>query len=302
MKVDSLSIYDTLNCSVCLDIFEKPIRQCIKGHSFCTKCIDPQNIKLCPECRSQISETRNYKLEELIESIALPCENKDAGCTYKLKKPELQEHHLECQHRKLKCEGKKFCNWNCNWEGNKLLAHFKEQHPASSSLEYNATVTIRYNDKSDFSDLQLISAHYHLFWYKHKVDVKKGLAYWAFQMIGLRKQTLNYYYEFEFFMAPPSVRKYKVTEVCTSDLDDINEIFDSEKCVAISLKTLKNYVDANNEYTFRFRLMKIKKPETPEIKPTLNSPPFNFHNKKNFSPGILGIAPRGRPNYHYQKK
>lgn len=298
-----------LECSVCLDFFKKPIRQCVVGHSFCGKCLDPLNVKICPECRSQVTETRNYKLEELLDTIPLPCINKKAGCPFLLDKEEMVDHVFECKYRNLKCEGKKFCDWKCNWDGHDILQHFKDKHNNNANMEYNTSATIPFNGTNKFTDIHIISAHYQLFWYKHKVDVEKKIAYWAFQLIGPRKNASYYFYEFEIYSEEDPIKKFKVTEYCTSDVEDIESVFNSEKCAAISFKMLKNYVNKNNLYSFRFRLMKIPNPEKPKSrsksvsrepirhknKPEVGQPLFHFNPQQFDANGPIWLPIATRP-------
>lgn len=246
-----------------MDVFTKPIKQCVNGHSFCEKCIKPTHIKNCPVCREYIKDTRNYTLEQLIDStnITFPCIYKANGCKFVLSKNELADHILECKKRNFKCEGKLYCGWSCEWEGNDIYDHFKVRHLDHSSLQYTSVVQVPFNDTANYKDIRIISAHYQLFWYKHKIDIDKKKAYWAFQFIGPKKNAHFYYYEFEIFNENESTRRFKITEYCKSDIDKIDTIFNTENCVAISFAMLKNYLNKDKMYSFRFRLLKKPKPD-----------------------------------------
>lgn len=269
-KIDNTT--SKIECPVCLDYFEKPIKQCLAGHSFCSKCIDEKNVSArCPVCRGEICKTRNYNLEDILELLPLPCPHKTQGCKFTLTKKELVQHASECKNRLFKCQGKEFCNWDCKWNGYDILSHFKSAHVKYTTMEFATTASINYNDTREFKDLHIISAHHNLFWYKHKIDVDNKKAYWAFQFIGPRKNAQYYYYEFEIYTQQDNTRKFKITDYCTSDAESIHDVFKSERCVVLSLEMLKSYVNDDNSYSIRFRLLKKKKlidnvPDKPMVK------------------------------------
>ncbi|XP_076232087.1 uncharacterized protein LOC143177793 isoform X2 [Calliopsis andreniformis] len=64
-------IYDVLEkileCSVCLQIPKTYIVQCIIGHNICITCRNA--LSLCPFCKLQFTETRNFVAEELASKL-----------------------------------------------------------------------------------------------------------------------------------------------------------------------------------------------------------------------------------------
>ncbi|XP_056648324.1 E3 ubiquitin-protein ligase siah2-like [Diorhabda sublineata] len=256
---------DIMKCPICLETMQPPIIQCKVGHSMCKSCITGCRISNCPTCRSQLTETRNYQLEQLIEGLQkvlkLQCVYYYKGCKYDLTQQDKQTHEMECKYRKFHCEGNKFANLNCDWKGEfaGIYKHFKDSHPNNTRMEYKTDATMKISLNRDFKDVQIISFFngQQYFYYKHQIDVTKQKAYWHFQLIGLKSQAENYYYEFE--IHNNSLRKFKVTEFCTSDTTDINTTFAQEKCVAVSFTGIKNYLNEFGELHFKFRIMANKK-------------------------------------------
>ncbi|XP_018567279.1 E3 ubiquitin-protein ligase SIAH1-like [Anoplophora glabripennis] len=253
-------------CPICLDTLTKPILQCTNGHNMCGNCILANSIQQCPTCRSSMTNTRCYQMEQMIEelqkSVKLNCYYSSKGCKFVLSQSEKEAHELECKFRKFSCEGKKFSNWKCEWSGqyDDIYKHFKDYHNNHTWMEFRTEANMKISFENDFSDVQIISFlnGKHFFYYKHKVDIEKEKAYWLFQFIGTKKQAENYYYEFEVHLGP--VRKLKFTEICENDTVDANDLFAKEKCVVLSFLSIKSFLNRDGELPFKFRLMSIKKP------------------------------------------
>jgi len=105
-KLISSSIEDGLNeclpevleCPVCYECMEPPIRLCRNGHSICSKC--RPRLNNCPICRRTILLTRNFALEAVAEQCLEKCGNCDVGCN--VKKTSVQDiiNHMEiCPYR-----------------------------------------------------------------------------------------------------------------------------------------------------------------------------------------------------------
>lgn len=248
-----------IQCPICLDTMTKPIIQCKIGHSMCGDCVNSNSIVKCPQCRKPLSTTRNYQLEQIIENmdkcLRVSCFYTPKGCKFQMSPKEKDDHESECRYRDFNCEGGKFAKWRCNFSGSleEVYKHFQTVHKLWA--EYKTESRKRLDLTKDSFDVQMISffngAHY--FWYKHKVDTQKQMVYWVIQFIGTKKQALNYYYEFEIHQGP--VKKFKVTEICENDVTETDELFDKEKCVCISFKSVRNFLE-NNALQFKFRIMK----------------------------------------------
>lgn len=126
----SADFTESLICLICSDYFKPPVVQCIKGHSYCSSCVDKMSGKLCPVCRSNITdEIRNYTLENLLDKCTTSCNYETRGCKRRVSLYERGEHEKECEHRPLvSCYYKNI--QNCDWKGeaNALPAHLASLH------------------------------------------------------------------------------------------------------------------------------------------------------------------------------
>ncbi|CAH0564812.1 unnamed protein product [Brassicogethes aeneus] len=253
-----------MQCPICLETMKSPITQCMGGHSMCGDCIKANNITKCPTCRGAISKIRNFQLEQLIEGIQkvlkLQCCYHSKGCTYSLSVAKKESHELECKYRNFICEGHKFAKWKCQWSGTleEMYKHFKKDH-INQQLSFKSEADMKFDLSRNYSDVQMITylegGQY--FFYKHRVDVKAEKIYWAFQFIGPKNQAECYYYEFEVANGP--IKKFKVTEICRSDVVSADKIFEKGQCVVIPFEVMRNFMDEENVSHFRYRLMSIKK-------------------------------------------
>nr|XP_023016043.1 uncharacterized protein LOC111505466 [Leptinotarsa decemlineata]XP_023016044.1 uncharacterized protein LOC111505466 [Leptinotarsa decemlineata] len=83
-----------LECPICSIYMCAPIFNCPKGHSVCSSC--RKSIKNCPLCKSIMGESRNYILEEISESVEIPCHNAELGCQFSGLVRDTIEHENNC--------------------------------------------------------------------------------------------------------------------------------------------------------------------------------------------------------------
>lgn len=252
-----------VECPLCLEIITPPIRQCEIGHSMCKSCFGVNQLTQCPVCRGPMTERRHVAFEQLLESVReklqISCCYEQKGCKYNLTGDKLS-HEKECRYRTFSCEGKAFAGWNCNWKGNYegIEKHFKDCHKDKTTMQYSTNVTTKINFQNNYKDIHLISFFngQAYFYYKHCVDVNKQKLYWVFQYVGLKSNAKNFFYEFEIYNGP--VRKFKVAEICHNDTTRSEDIFEIENCVVMSFAAARNFLNADGELPFKFRIMKIK--------------------------------------------
>lgn len=88
---------DNLKCSVCLDIFDKPVRIPCK-HVFCQNCIDMQiNVvePKCPMCRAVFNKLLVRPANDISQKI-FSTEGTCSSCSKKMVLSQLKSHSLEC--------------------------------------------------------------------------------------------------------------------------------------------------------------------------------------------------------------
>ncbi|KAJ8911272.1 hypothetical protein NQ315_015275 [Exocentrus adspersus] len=81
-------------CPICKDYMMPPIHQCVAGHVLCNAC--KGKVEKCPSCEGAYSGTRNYILEDVVESIVLPCQFVTESCPFRAGVKRIASHELEC--------------------------------------------------------------------------------------------------------------------------------------------------------------------------------------------------------------
>ncbi|CAH1966884.1 unnamed protein product [Acanthoscelides obtectus] len=95
VKVDkSTSLAERLECPVCKNYMINAIFICPTGHSLCGKC--KAMITTCPLCKCGMGSTRNYTLEEVAETLEVPCHNDFMGCVFVGSVAETIQHEANC--------------------------------------------------------------------------------------------------------------------------------------------------------------------------------------------------------------
>merc|ERR1711934_462884 len=132
-KLNPGNVLPHLRCSKCQDFFRGQVFGCTNHHATCSLCcgvdieyVDEEGMEVdnkdeeddnedesdevdCPmeECKSKTSISWvGKKLTQIVRDLRLnvPCENRDAGCTYKCADDEMEEHEDECEDRKVECD------------------------------------------------------------------------------------------------------------------------------------------------------------------------------------------------------
>nr|CAH7735473.1 unnamed protein product [Callosobruchus chinensis] len=81
VKVEkSFPLRESLECPICKNYMESTIYICPNGHSLCKEC--RFKVNTCPLCNSAMGTTRNYTLEDLAETLEVPCHNDYNGCQF----------------------------------------------------------------------------------------------------------------------------------------------------------------------------------------------------------------------------
>ncbi|XP_057655745.1 uncharacterized protein LOC130893534 isoform X1 [Diorhabda carinulata] len=92
-KTDKI-IRQLFECFICKDYMVPPIYQCVAGHSLCNDC--KSKVEKCPSCESKIEETRNIILENISETVELPCSFESKNCTFRAGVKRVASHEQEC--------------------------------------------------------------------------------------------------------------------------------------------------------------------------------------------------------------
>lgn len=84
----------SLECPICIEYMTKPIYNCVKGHSICNLC--KKNVEKCPLCQVNITDARNYVLEEIAEKTIVRCPKASEGCPFTGNIKNMTTHERNC--------------------------------------------------------------------------------------------------------------------------------------------------------------------------------------------------------------
>lgn len=230
VNMDS-KMLNILRCPVCTQHLVGKIFICIGGHSICCDC--KKKLSECPTCAAKVGETRNYLLEEFMQSMKFPCEFAENGCQELVKSDELEKHRGICEYRKYKCP---YC---ANWEGyvSYLRDHLRQTHSISEIRNicnnygtYRSDIFIVGVMNYSTEKSMFLCYDGNLF-YVFQYLVGRRIIYFV-QHIGSTNKTIRYSYSIEAY-CKSGVRRISSTEVCANDLQTVDEIIESGRYIAI---------------------------------------------------------------------
>lgn len=291
---------DLPECPVCMETMSAPIFQCQSGHSLCNSCTKTLCPPICPICRENMTQMRNWQLEEIIAKAKVPCPNKSSGCVYTMVNSDLDDHLKECIFREMECPlGVVF--GRCSWQGQlkEMMDHFKERHAANCNINSDTEVELNNVDvKEDDRHLYLISQGKMHFILTIKMDTLQKMAYWTIQHIGSKKVAKEHIYEIHITSNLDARRKVVFIEHCFNDSMKADEIFRLAKCAIIPLDSLKHFIK-DKKLTFRFFVKRLPPPPKNNKNEGKNENKTSNDNKGPKGPGPKGPGPKGggaKPN------
>jgi len=83
-----------LECPVCLEYMESPIKMCENGHTICDSC--GSQVSKCPSCRGTFTKARNFTLGRIAATAIFPCKNREAGCGKTFTVNHKNSHQSQC--------------------------------------------------------------------------------------------------------------------------------------------------------------------------------------------------------------
>ncbi|CAG9786274.1 unnamed protein product [Diatraea saccharalis] len=256
-KVASAAV-DLPECPVCLETMMAPIYQCSGGHSLCHNCTKILCPPICPICRQQMTQMRNWQLEEIVQKAKVPCPNKSAGCVYIMVTVDVEDHLKECIFREMDCPlGAVF--GKCSWSGrlNDMMDHFKERHPTNCNISSDTDVELNnVNINMDERLVYLVTQGKIHFIITMKIDTLQKMAYWAIQLIGGKKTAQQHIYEIHVNSKQDNRKKVVFIEHCFNDAIKADEVFRQNQCAVLPLESLKHFIN-NKKLSFRFFIKRI---------------------------------------------
>ncbi|KAJ8909958.1 hypothetical protein NQ315_014910 [Exocentrus adspersus] len=92
LKVSKL--VKNFECPICKDYMCAPVFNCELGHSVCKTC--KSKMTTCPFCKAFIGNSRNFVLEDILETLQVACQNEDKGCEFTGSVQDVRFHELMC--------------------------------------------------------------------------------------------------------------------------------------------------------------------------------------------------------------
>lgn len=223
-----------MECPVCYDHFTIPVYQCANGHSFCAKCY-PRLIR-CATCNGHVNGTRNYALEDILETLKFPCENSDAGCKVVLSPSELREHAPTCSYRKYQCD---VCGL-FGYRKNELRDHVKYNH----SHGYNENNFVHLTDSPEAEVTGCYIWTYDELFLVQRL-IRNDIAYVMAYNLGTTEHASNYSCEIKLLVAPDKEIKFQLP--CCKDTCTIDDIINGGLSLAVALPVVQSFSDENDE-------------------------------------------------------
>ncbi|KAK3916331.1 E3 ubiquitin-protein ligase Siah2 [Frankliniella fusca] len=130
------ALMSLLECPVCRDFLQPPLKQCSNGHVVCFACWP--RLSLCPACRAPFIPTASLTLDGILRTLRFPCPNKEHGCSLSLRMDARPAHDQVCPFRPRGCPMAR-----CEWQGlaDALAAHCREAH-APIQVERHVVVCV----------------------------------------------------------------------------------------------------------------------------------------------------------------
>ncbi|CAG9087546.1 unnamed protein product [Plutella xylostella] len=281
-------------CPVCMEAMCAPIFQCKVGHSLCHTCTSNLRPPVCPICREDMTQMRNWQLEEILNKAQVPCPNKSRGCIYVTKTVDVEDHLKECIFRSMDCPlGVVF--GKCSWNGQlkEMMDHFSQRHPENCNVTSDAEVVLKnINIKEDDRFVYLLAQGKLVFIMTVKLDTLQNMAYWTVQHIGSKKAAQQHVYEIHLTSQQDTRRKVVFTDHCFNDAIKADEVFRMGKCAILPLETFAHFVK-DKKIGFRFFIKKM--PFAPKSNKE-NKPDENKSNEGNQNkPNSKGPGPNAGP-------
>jgi hypothetical protein len=128
-----------------------------------------------------------------------------------------------------------------------------EAHATTLVLKENNLCKIKEFLLHDHSlTTQIIAAHGELFWFRHEKNSSRSKFFIAVQYIGAEKNAEKYKYECKFTSTNSSDMEVQFIRNTHKDTEIIEDVFNSEDCLCVSIRVLKHFV--GEDKTLRFGL------------------------------------------------
>jgi hypothetical protein len=215
---------------------------CVKGHSFCEKCIDGLVEKICPLCAAPIKKKANSLLDDIINSIRFPCENRKFGCEESLYIESLTNHEYVCMYKKRSCP-LSTVNGGCTWNGmsKDLKEHLFVFHPrritAVEADEISTFSKLVSDDEYDpFCDSYLFTVDEV---FLHSAICTPTLFCCIVQYVCPKANAERYGYRVTLYTKEFEAETFE--RVVLSNNHDLHDVLEKRKCIYIPANKLERF-------------------------------------------------------------
>ncbi|ETN60013.1 hypothetical protein AND_008380 [Anopheles darlingi] len=254
---------ERLKCKRCGKFPDGEVVQCTaKEHIVCVPCMVSQKTNLCV-CGAKLSEKRQRNpIEQLLQHAKTSCRYEENGCTWQFTATEMDSHVEECKFRPYRCITSTLNVLQCEWIGlqHEIEKHLLEQHKELGPVfRFRESSSLVFCDNISIGGLKLVDAFSKHFLFYFFSDADRGTICFLMIYFGRHEESDQYCYELEIRslpIAPPPeqsatptkdatsgpaseerpamVRSVKFVERCYSDSENLTEVIEDERCIALS--------------------------------------------------------------------
>ncbi|CAB3245593.1 unnamed protein product [Arctia plantaginis] len=231
------------NCPTCKAPYLPQIYQCASGHSACRRC--KENGWSCGICGQVITDIRNFTLEGYLTDKKVPCPHE--GCKLFIKMFEVYTHIKECPFGMIKCPACSYYEMPLK----QLSGHFVDFHPGDRVISSEVELRYIYEPRQKTYLMQVGAFH---FWFH--VSVKDRRIYMAVQLIGTKVSASKWFYEIHIYSKNEPHRKYTFSEICTSFVEPVFDLFNECKCCILTQAQAVTFLN-NDAINYKVFIKKI---------------------------------------------
>lgn len=244
------TVLKELECLVCYEYMIPPIFLCSTGHSICGLCKQAKGVYKCPMCQSNITNTRNFTLENVTAAAKYPCKNKITGCRFVGNSVNIRHHEKYCVTAHIDCP------FNCNWKGNtnNVIDHAQKHHNINTPWKITDTLFRNLRSTTILVDYYLIKYDRKVFKVGFKHTSVTGPVDWVVQELGRHfTDKPEYKFTLKFVDQSDMGRQFIINNLCYG----IVGAGDFYNCTKIPYHLLKPYINEDDQLIYQLNIEKI---------------------------------------------
>jgi E3 ubiquitin-protein ligase SIAH1 len=240
-----------LECPVCMEYMESPIRMCENGHNICDSC--GSQVTRCPSCRGGFTNARNFTLERIAATAIYPCKNRKAGREETFTGNHRNSHQSESLFQRTECPFQKFSDVKCPWWGtfSNIASHVRSKHDkdfSDPSTDF-AVKLLNFNKAQRYCKaIYKWGKLFFLVW-----EMTHLTFYFSMFHFGHKEEDGKFIYEFKLGKLTD---RMTIRGQCHSYLWDYTAVLKSGECVTLHHRTVQNYVNQSRNLSCEIEILK----------------------------------------------